>query len=128
MYKGMTKLAAALQYLIELLVENESPVSRLRLAKLLYLADWESFLGWNQRVAEVAWRFWFYGPWAQEVQQALRIPAKAATHSGRKRPGIPVESGHPLSRSDLSTVALAKVEATTRDRSLTVLCSRFRAG
>jgi hypothetical protein len=50
--------------------------------------------------------------------QRLRIPVTTFTHSEGKRSRVPAEGGHPLNRS----------EATTRDRSLTALGSRFRVG
>ena len=71
MQTGNAKLQEALEYLIRALDEAGMPCSRLRLAKLLYLADWESYAGSNRVITGVRWRFWRYGPWAAEVQDAL---------------------------------------------------------
>jgi hypothetical protein len=46
---------------------NKLPLSKMRLAKLLYLADWTNAQKYGQQLTDLQWRFNRYGPYADNV-------------------------------------------------------------
>jgi len=57
--------------------ERKGAVSKIRLIKFLYLADVHAFQWTQQTITGYSWRFYHYGPWAQEAQ--VEIDESVAT-------------------------------------------------
>ena len=51
-------------------------VSRIRLMKFLYLADWHNVKLTGQSATPYPWRFYHYGPYATEAQRDIDLAAK----------------------------------------------------
>src|SRR5436305_8144473 len=51
-------------------------LSKARLAKMIYLADWRSAITRGQQITAIRWQFNYYGPYVDEVvDEARRDPA-----------------------------------------------------
>lgn len=65
-------------------------LSKARLTKMIYLADWKSVLDRGEQLTEIRWRFHHYGPWSDKVvavarsSRRFRIEATENYYGGAK--------------------------------------------
>ncbi len=84
------KLRALIGYVVSRLEEMEATFGKTKLVKLLYLADVENYRRYGQKLSELDWVFYHYGPYALEIDQALReieldIPQEEVTTANGHR-------------------------------------------
>jgi hypothetical protein len=65
----MDKLEAAIAYLCEN-YPHKSELSKARLTKLVYLADWKSCIESNKQISGIEWVFNHYGPYVDDIYNA----------------------------------------------------------
>ena len=86
----MTSLADLIKYIISRLVDMDSSFGKTKLIKLLYLSDVEYYKLSGQTITGLNWFFHYYGPYAFEIDEALKqldleIPQEdTKTASGHK--------------------------------------------
>ncbi|HJE22275.1 MAG TPA: SocA family protein [Methylorubrum populi] len=62
----MDKLEAAIAYLCEN-YPHKSELSKARLTKLVYLADWKSCIENDKQISNIEWVFNHYGPYVDDI-------------------------------------------------------------
>lgn len=67
----MSKTADVAAYFCEH-YPHKSELSKTRLTKLVYLADWESAKKMGRQVTNIKWYFHNYGPYVDDVMEAVR--------------------------------------------------------
>jgi hypothetical protein len=50
---------------------NKSDLSKARLVKMVYLADWRSSIYRNRQITDIVWKFNHYGPYVEEPIQLI---------------------------------------------------------
>ncbi len=70
----MAKLADTIGYLCEM-YPHKSELSKARLTKMVYLADWRSVLETGEPISSVEWKFNYYGPYVDDVLNTARNDA-----------------------------------------------------
>lgn len=65
----MDKLEAVIAYLCEN-YPHKSELSKARLTKLVYLADWKSCIESNKQISGIEWVFNHYGPYVDDIYNA----------------------------------------------------------
>ncbi len=71
----MADLKNVIAYLV-MHYPHKNELSKARLTKMIYLADWKSALDRGKPVTDIAWRFNHYGPYVDDVHKlALEDPA-----------------------------------------------------
>ena len=68
----MNKLRAIMAY-FSTMYPHKSELSKARLTKLVYLADWFSALLENKKMSEINWVFNHYGPYVNDVFELATI-------------------------------------------------------
>jgi hypothetical protein len=67
----MTKLEAILIYIYKS-YPHPNELSKARLVKLIYLADWKHCLEYGYQVSDIKWYYNHYGPFVNEVIEAVQ--------------------------------------------------------
>ena len=86
----MTSLTDLIKYIISKLVDMDSSYGKTKLVKLLYLVDIEHYRLRGQTLTGLDWVFYYYGPYAFQIDEALKqleldIPQEdTKTTSGHK--------------------------------------------
>lgn len=65
----MTLLQAILRYLCQQ-YPHKAELSKARLTKMVYLADWEYARQWRRQITDITWQFDHFGPYVSDVVQA----------------------------------------------------------
>ncbi len=65
-------LEALILYLVAKLTDEEIPASRIRIHKLLYLADLDGVKKHGRPLTGADWIFHHYGPWSPQIQEVLQ--------------------------------------------------------
>jgi len=68
----MLKLRTLIAYVISKLADIEVSYGKTKLVKLLYLIDVENYRLRSRKLTELDWVFYHYGPYAFEIDQALK--------------------------------------------------------
>jgi len=55
---------------------NPSELSKARLVKMLYLADWKSALDYGHQITSIEWYFNHYGPYVDDVMNVIKADSK----------------------------------------------------
>lgn len=50
---------------------SETQLSKGRLNKLIYLADWKYSLNYGKQISNIAWKFNHYGPYVDDVENSI---------------------------------------------------------
>ncbi|MBI2907049.1 MAG: SocA family protein [Chloroflexi bacterium] len=66
-----TKLANLIAYILGSLSERDAAFGKTKLAKLLYLSDVEFYRRTRERLADVDWLFYYYGPYSPTIDEGL---------------------------------------------------------
>lgn len=67
----MATLADTIGYLCER-YPHKSELSKARLTKMVYLADWRSVLETGQQISNIEWKFNYYGPYVDDILNTAR--------------------------------------------------------
>jgi hypothetical protein len=68
----MYQLNDIVEYVMSKLVDIRASFGKTKLVKLLYLIDIESYRRYSRRLTGLDWLFYHYGPYALEIDQALK--------------------------------------------------------
>jgi hypothetical protein len=55
---------------------NPSELSKARLVKILYLADWKSALDYERQLTKIEWYFNHYGPYVEDVMNLVKSDSR----------------------------------------------------
>ncbi len=66
------RLPRILEYLISEVADRDGPLAKVKLVKLVYLADVEHWRHWGKPISGLKWLFYHYGPYALEFEDYLR--------------------------------------------------------
>lgn len=70
----MTKVASIIKYICKMYPHSHE-LSKARLTKMIYLADWESARKNGSQITDISWYFNSYGPYVDDVvDEAVRDP------------------------------------------------------
>jgi hypothetical protein len=68
---------------------HKDELSKARLTKMVYLADWKSALERNMQMTAIKWQFNYYGPYVDDVVESIREDEAFALYSTRNMYGEP---------------------------------------
>lgn len=51
---------------------NKGELSKARVTKMVYLADWKAALDEGEQITDIQWKFHHYGPWTDDVVDKAR--------------------------------------------------------
>lgn len=52
---------------------HKNELSKARLTKMVYLADWRSAILYGRQITDINWRFNYYGPYVDDVVNVARV-------------------------------------------------------
>lgn len=74
--RAMSKLSDVMSYICQH-YPHKDELSKARIAKIIYLADWRYALKEGKQITDVEWKFNHYGPYVDDVmEEAIRDPKK----------------------------------------------------
>jgi len=72
MGKKSEKIASLLKYILEKYPkEKKQDLSKARINKLVYLADWKSALERSKQITPIKWYYNYYGPYVKDIEEVL---------------------------------------------------------
>jgi hypothetical protein len=77
----MAKLADVLLYICQNYPHRDE-LSKARITKMVYLADWKAAIETRQQITPIQWRFDHYGPWVDDVVQTARSDSRFKVRKG----------------------------------------------
>lgn len=66
---------ASVRDVVAYLCENyphKNELSKARVTKMVYLADWRSCIIWERQITEIVWEYNYYGPYVEDVLNIAR--------------------------------------------------------
>jgi len=86
----MAKLRDVVAYLVKN-YPHKSELSKARLTKMVYLADWRSAITRGKQITNIAWEFNYYGPYVDDVVDVARNDPAFSVERGINFYGEPKE-------------------------------------
>ena len=110
----MTKLESILVYIYSK-YPNPLELSKARLVKIIYLADWKNVLVNNSQISETKWYFNHYGPFVKEIIDDIRSSEFFEIYSTKNSHGLDKELIRLKSNISIKSVQLTDKEISTID-------------